>query len=197
MPPTPTAPGPPLSRRAALVTVALTPLAACTAEEGPRFGRRSQGRPETDPESSPRRDPEVDPDVAVAAAALADHRAMLDWLQATRERHRTLDRLLDPLAARHRQHVDVLGEAVPPEATPSPRSQPASPTAPPLVVPRDVRRAVDRLVRAERALCTSTKRHAFAARSGAFARVLGSMAAAAAQHAAVLEATPAPPTVRR
>jgi hypothetical protein len=189
VPLTPTVPDLPLSRRAALVTVALTPLAACTAEEKPRSGRRSQEPSEADPE--------VDPDVAVAAAALADHRALLDRLRATQERHRGLDRLLDPLAARHQEHVDVLAEAVPPEAAPSPPIRPASPTARPRVVPRDARRAVDRLVRAERALCTATKRHAFAARSGAFARVLGSMAAAAAQHAVVLETAPAPPAVRR
>jgi len=43
------------------------------------------------------------------------------------------------------------------------------------------------VARAERELGTTLKRHAFKAESGAFARVLGSMAAAAAQNAAVLD----------
>jgi hypothetical protein len=185
VPLTPTAPGLPLSRRAALATVALTSLAACTADEKSRSGRQSP------------QPPEVDPDVAVAAAALADHRAMLEQLRATQERHRGLDRLLGPLASAHQRHVDVLAQAVPVGTAPSPPRRPASATTAPPAVPRDARRAVNRLVGAERALCTATKRHAFAARSGAFARVLGSMAASAAQHAVVLETTPAPQAGRR
>lgn len=185
MPSTPTVPGLPWSRRAAMATVALAPLAACTADDRPLTRRR-------------RERPEVDPDVAVAAAALAGHRRVLDQVRATQRRHRDLDRLLEPVALAHEAHVEVLAEAVPPEATSAPRGTPPSPLpSEPAAVPRDARRALTRLVQAEQALSTATKRHAFGVQSGAFARVLGSMAAAAAQHAVVLETLPARTAGRR
>jgi hypothetical protein len=59
-------------------------------------------------------------------------------------------------------------------------------------VPGDRARALRQVVTAERDLALATKRHAFRAQSGAFARLLGSMAAAAAQQEAVLATAPVP-----
>jgi hypothetical protein len=53
-------------------------------------------------------------------------------------------------------------------------------------VPRRPREALAAVAASEHRLSLATKQHAFAAESGAFARVLASMAAAAAQHSAVL-----------
>ncbi len=77
--------------------------------------------------------------------------------------------------------------------SPSPSASPsASPSVSPSVspssepVPRDPRRAVHRLARHEDELSLFDKQQAFSARSGAFARLLASMAAAAAQQAVTL-----------
>jgi hypothetical protein len=142
----------------------------------------------------------VDPDVAVAAAAVAEQRAVLALLEATRERHPGLAARLAPVIATHEAHVAVLADAVPedvsigPSTTPTPTTPPApassSPAASPAqeepAVPSRPAAALAAVAEAERDLAAVTKRHAFKAQSGAFARVLGSMAGAVAQHATVL-----------
>jgi hypothetical protein len=189
-----------LSRRAVLVAAVLatgSAASACTP------GRRRQ------PEAAPEPEQTVDPDIAVATEALHDQRSMIELLRATEERHGRLGDLVAPALATHEQHAALLADAVPQDGPNASPSSPASPSASatdgaaagdergqageageetdPEPVPRNPARALTRLVEAERQLATATKRHAFKAQSGAFARVLGSMAAAAAQQAAGLE----------
>lgn len=194
--PTPSsAPGPlsgaPLSRRAALAVLAAAvggAVAGCTPERQQPRARRQEPV-----------EPQVDPDVAVAAEALADQRAMVELIEATQRRHRGLGELLAPALATHQAHVAMLKDAVPDDVPVSPSGSPsasASPSAsgspqPGPHVPGDQARALARVVRAEQELRTSTKRLAFKAESGAFARVLGSMTAAAAQQAVLLASSQA------
>lgn len=130
----------------------------------------------------------VDPDVALAAEALASQRQVLDLLQATRKRHHGLAARLAPVIAAHQAHADLLSHAVPKGVSAS-----ASPTdaASPgrHGVSRSRSRAMATVVEAEQQLATVAKRQAFRAESGAFARLLASMAAAAAQYATVLAAS--------
>jgi hypothetical protein len=170
-----------MSRRAALAVLAVAAggaAAGCTpAQERHRVHRR-------------RVEMKVDPDVAVAADALAGQKAVLELIAATRQRHKGLARVLMPALTTQQAHVAVLARAVPDDVSPSPSTSPSpSPSGPDrrTSVPGDQGRALEKVVRAEQDLRTSTKRLAFNAESGAFARILGSMAAAAAQHAAVLE----------
>lgn len=157
--------------------------------------------------------PGVDPDVVVAGDTLAAEREMLDAVTATMARHSGLQPLLAPVAAVHQAHVELLTRAVPGSA-PSPSSSPsslaspsaappgspagpspsASPTGSPATtdVPRDPDRAVRRLARQEDKLSLFDRQQAFTARSGAFARLLASMAAAAAQQAVGLGNRPRP-----
>lgn len=195
--------GNPLSRRAALGLLAGAVGAAaagCTSGQGqPGVPRRR------------RTGPGIDPDVAVAAQSLEEQETVLALVEATLQRHRALTGVLAPVAATHRAHVAVLRRALPagtrpsspppspasspPSSAPSsaPSSPPSSPrSSPPSAggrapsVPRAPGQALRQVVVAEQDLRTSTKQHAETARGGAFARVLGSMAAAAAQQAVVL-----------
>lgn len=197
-PPSRSLPSARLSRRAvlaAMAAVATGTLTGCTSE--PQERRR-------DAEPAPV-EPSVDPDVKTAAEALAGQQAILELLAATRERHRRLSGLLAPAVAAHEAHVAMLSDAVPDKASAS--SAPSSslssspsetPSSGPSAgngtrrtrVPRDLAQALDDVVAAEQALTTATKVHAFRAQSGAFARLLGSMAAASAQFAAALRAAP-------
>jgi hypothetical protein len=128
----------------------------------------------------------VDPDVAVAAEALASQQEILDLLEATGRRHRDLSAQLAPVVAAHKAHADLLADAVPEgvSVSPSPTPGPRSPGR--HAVPRSRAGGLAEVVEAEQQLATVTKRQAFRAESGAFARLLGSMAAAAAQSAAAL-----------
>ena len=203
--PSPDASGVRLRRRAALATLAAVATGAvvgCTSHQDQR--RDVAPRPS---------EPSADPDVTVAAEALAAQRAMIDLLSATRDRHPRLAGVLAPAVAAHQAHAAMLSKAVPkgsparrsPSASPSTSPSPSasssassspsaagsgSPTTGPrsTTVPRDPERALRRVVAAERDLTTTTKRQAFRAESGAFARLLGSMAAAAAQSAVTLSA---------
>lgn len=173
-----------LTRRAALAALVATAgsaLSACTAEGGTGGGRDAGPEPA---------EPEVEPDVAVAVAALEAETAVIDRVRATQERHPRLVDLLAPVLFSHEAHAALLADAAPTEATPSATvSDPASPAGRRrgrITVPDSRARAVRLLVAAEQDLTTAAKQHAFKAHSGAFARVLASMAAAAAQNAAVL-----------
>lgn len=184
-------PGPRLSRRATLAALAAAGAAlagGCTSE-GPR--RRTQRSQPTEPT-----EPQVDPDVAVAAAALAEERTVLALVEATLERHAALATVLAPLVTAHEAHVALLADAVPADVSIAPSVTPGVPSGSPsgtpdetetaLQVPRRAAVASAAVARAERDLSISHKQHAFSAQSGAFARVLGSMAGAAAQGATVL-----------
>ena len=176
--------GAPMSRRAALGVLAAAvggAVAGCTPGQQQHRARRRQ-----------RVEPKVDPDVSVAADALAEQKAVLELIEATQQRHKGLAKVLAPALATHKAHVAVLADAVPDDVNgnPSPSPSPSASRSRRIAVPGDQARALDKVVRAEQDLRTSTKRLAFNAESGAFARILGSMAAAAAQQAAVLPSSP-------
>ena len=167
---------PAVSRRAALAAAlgAAAVGTACTPDPA-------------DPESGERpreRAAEPLPDVTLAATVVADEQALLDRIDATLARYPRLERVLSDARAAHAAHVALLEDAAPADAAPSP-----APTAPGRVrVPGDAARAVRAIARREDELSLVDKRSAFAAESGAFARVLASMAASAAQQAVVLRA---------
>jgi hypothetical protein len=123
-----------------------------------------------------------DPDVALAATVLRAEQAMLDRLAVAVHHHPGLRAELAPVQAVHRAHVRLLTDAVPDHARPAPApTASASPR-----IPGRPAAALAFLGRAEERLILVDKRNAFAAESGAFARVLAGMAAAAAQQAVVL-----------
>lgn len=177
-------------------------LAACVAGAATVAGCTSDApdRPRTGPSASGggtsgRAVAQVDPDVAVAVEALTAQRAAVDLLAATVQRHPRLASALTSTREVHEAHVALLEDAVPAELRPSPTgsgspspTETASPGAADrrTRVPRRRGQALAEVVAAEQALATTTKQQAFSAQSGAFARVLGSMAAAAAQQATVL-----------
>jgi len=129
--------------------------------------------------------------------ALADEQFTLDAIEATAARHRDLAELLAPVIAAHSEHVRLLAEAAPATpATAAATGAAASPSSSPPApreqgtrryrVPREPQAALTSVSATEQDLSTSIKRHAFVAQSGAFARLLASMAASAGQHAVVL-----------
>lgn len=207
-----------LSRRVVLVGSTATVVVASGCTLGGRPER--DGRSGTD--ASPPEPPQEDPDVSVATEALAAVEAALALAVATGSRHPALTTALADTVAVHERHGALLVDAVPgaarfrpsespnespnespsgsPDESPSgsPNESPSgspsgsSGAGPSPDVPRSPRRALDRLVGQERALVVEGKRLAFAAQSGAFARVLGSLAASAAQQASVLSALETP-----
>jgi hypothetical protein len=143
--------------------------------------------------------PDEDPDVTLAATVLADEQRVLFLVDATLQQHPGLDTELAAVRSGHQRHVDLLTEAVPKErrsaiASPTEGSSPSvSPSLPPSPsasgsVPKQAGRALLALGREEDRLSLLGRRSAFSARSGAFARVLASMAAAAAQQSVTLVA---------
>ena len=174
-----------LTRRAALATLALgtgAALTGCTLGDDDQ-GKRRRRRREADEAD------ERDPDIALAALALAGEQAGLEALTATTSRHPGLAARLRAAAEMHRAHVGLLAEAAPDDAPPSPAPTDLSApeiTGKPFRVPAKEPAALTRLAALEQQLSVSNKRHAFSAQSGAFARLLASMAASAAQHAVVL-----------
>lgn len=174
-----------LSRRAALGAVAAVvggAVAGCTPE------RQTRQAPRPRPT-----EPEMDPDVGVAAEALADQQEMIELVTATQKRHSRLAEVLAPVLATHEAHAAMLVKAVPDKVRkrPSPSPSPSGSAVRRTPVPRDDAHALEQVVTREQELRTSTKQHAFKAESGAFARVLASMAAAAEQQAVLLHASAA------
>ncbi len=161
-----------LRRRTALG--GLLALGAVTA--GCTSGQRTHR-----PAPSPLPPVETDPDVALAATVLAAEQEVLDLVEATLRRHHRLRHLLRTTREVHRAHVALLTDAVPKGAASSSGSP--SPVATPA---EETRKAVVALARAEDRLVLVDKRSAFSAESGAFARVLASMAAASSQQAVLL-----------
>ena len=153
-----------------------------------RDRRRAPARPR-----AVTRSPDTDPDVALAATVLADEQAMLDRVLATVRRH---PRLGDhagggPDRAHRARRPADRGRAAgrrrprrprPSVALASPRRRRRRRTR----VPARAAAALAALAREEDGLSLLGRRSAFAAESGAFARVLASMAAAAAQQARAL-----------
>lgn len=190
---------PALSRRAALGLAAGVALVSGCTPKG--VDRRAKPTPSSPPT------PEEDPDVTLAATVLKGEQDVLDRLTATIRRHPGLRAELSSAQAAHRAHVRLLTEAVPdkvttptplPTPTPTAPLSPAAPSSPPPAtqtpapaVPRRPGPALALLAREEGRLSLLDKRSSFAAESGAFARVLASMAASAAQHSVVLTAAAA------
>lgn len=188
MPTTPSDVRSAVSRRTVLGLAAGAALVSGCTPKG--VDRRTKPQPSTPPA------PE-DPDVTLAATVLGGEQAILDRLTATVRRHPGLRGRLSPAETAHRAHVRLLTDAVPDKVTPSTKGTPTpspsgspAPAAPPVI---PVRRgpALAALAREEGRLSLLDKRSSFAAESGAFARVLASMAASAAQHSVVLTAAAA------
>ena len=179
-----------LPRRTAvggLLAAGAATVAGCT----PRgIDRRRRPKPSGSPT------PDEDPDVTLAATVLREEQRVLDVVLATLQRHPELAATLSGARTTHQAHVALLNDAVPREDRPSGDTSPeaTSPSATPsgtpsaTAVPRKARAAVVAVAREEDRLSLLDRRSAFAAESGAFARVLGSMAAAAAQQAVALQA---------
>lgn len=165
---------PPVSRRTALGGAVLTVglVTGCTAP-GPDGSR-------TKPTGS-----REDPDVALLTSVLASERRLLDRVVSIAARHRDLSvaqsAAVAGARAAHRAHVDLL-RAGEPSGSPSPSGS-AGTTAAPAHVPGTPGSALLALARAEEEASRSHAQAATAARSGPFARVLASMAAASAQQA--------------
>ena len=169
----------PLTRRVAvggLTALAAAAVAGCTN----RLGHSDQ-----QDSSAPARRARTNPDAALAASVLAQEQAMLAKVRATLRTHPHLAAPLAGAEDAHRAHVRLLARAVPRDQTPAPVK---AATPGPEPVPARPGPALAALARAEDRLSLTGRHSSFAARSGAFARVLASMAASAAQQAAVLTA---------
>ena len=153
--------------------------------------------------------PDLPPDVTLAAIALSEEQHLLDVVLATEQQHRSLRHALAAAKTAHEQHVRILTAAVPasvrPKAKASARAsasasasksskksskgtaKQAKPAKPHEVhVPHHEGAALAAVARHEDQLAVSSKRNAFAAESGTFARLLASMAGSAAQQAAAI-----------
>ena len=170
-----------LSRRTAVLGFAAGALVAgCTTDREPARARGRRGG-EADEVA------EKDPDVPLAAEAVAGERAALDAVTATVARHTGLAAVLSAVRDAHQAHVHLLDDAAPDApASASPSASPTGGPTDPFRVPARPRAALRRLAEMEQQVSLANKRHAFAAESGAFARMLASMAASAAQQAFVL-----------
>lgn len=155
------------TRRAVLTAALAGALGACTPDSTPAPRPSDTG---------------ADPDEALALEALAAQTAFLALLDAvTRDSARRL-RALASTRTVHERHVALLTEAVPNPPTTQPSPGPALTGA--------GRSTYLALARAEDQLGQTLRRAAARAESGPFARVLASMAAAAAQQSFELRRLP-------
>ena len=169
-----------VSRRTAVggsAVVAAMVVAGCTGDATPT-ARRVPGRTIT---------PAASPDVALAAEVLAGEQRLLDLVEATARRHPAQAGALASARTAHRAHVALLADAAPDEGSDS-ASPSSSPTAPVTAVPASAAAALLAVATQEAKLAAHDRAGAQKARSGAFARVLASMAAAAQQQVVVLGA---------
>lgn len=173
-----------LSRRAALLGAVGTATTACSP-----YDLQTQQRRPVRPSPTKARVAAVDPDVELATSVVAAARTLLHQIDATMRRHPRLERVLTKTREVHEAHVSLFEEAVPTD-TGSAADGPSSDAGAtdPGPVPGDPARALQVVATAEDGLALTAKQAAFAAQSGAFARVLASMAAAAAQQSATLRA---------
>jgi hypothetical protein len=132
--------------------------------------------------------PPPSPDQRLAARVAAEVRALSALYAAAVARHPALRASLAPYAAEHAAHLRALAPLAPPRPSSSPSSSsassPASPSAAPSVpaTPAATRAA---LVAAERAAARRRRAQCRTA-GGELARLLASIAAAEAVHAALL-----------
>jgi hypothetical protein len=164
---------PPLSRRAALGlglgAVAGVALAGC-ALNNPLTDEKT-------PAAEATRD--LAPDVAVAVEAVTLVRGAQAAARSTAQRHTALAQGLTGLLAAHQAHLDALVHAVPEGVDTS------APGAA-YVVPPGPKAALTGLAAAEQTLRDGLVGLAMRAQSGAFARLLGAMAASVSQQLRVL-----------
>lgn len=167
-----------MSRRAAVGGVAVAAVAlvaGCTSSD--------VSKPSATRTPTPRHSPGTDPDVKIAATVLERERLLLERVAATGRKHPHLAPTLAAARTTHRAHLALLTQAVPND---TPVRSPAPGTVP--HVPGGAAQALSALAAAERRLSDLGARRSLAARSGPFAGVLASMAAAAAQQSAQLSA---------
>ena len=117
---------------------------------------------------------DLSPDVAVAVEAVTLLRGAETAVTSTGERHPALAPRLAGLLAAHRAHLAALVDAVP-------HGVDTSTTGAPYAVPPRPAVALSRLTATEQAVHDGLVGLALRARSGPFARLLGSMAAAVSQ----------------
>lgn len=177
-----------ISRRAALTLAVVAPAAVLA---GCRRRHHVGG---------PVKPQQVDPDVVLAAKVLDAESTVLALVGSVVEKHPGLGRSLAEVERAHRAHIRLLAHALPatPSSSPSPSGGASAtkprgvsseaPSSAPVKVPRHRRQALRVLAAAEDSLAASDRQAAFAALSGHYARVLASMAASAAQQAAVVRA---------
>ncbi len=115
------------------------------------------------------------PDVAVAVRAVTLVRDAQAAVESTGERHPAIAPRIAGLLAVHRAHLAAVVDAVPDRVDTSPDA------GTPYVVPDRAARALVQLVTAEHTLHDGLVGLAIRAESGAFARLLGAMAAAISQ----------------
>jgi hypothetical protein len=118
---------------------------------------------------------DLEPDVAVAVEAVTLISAARAAVTSTGERHVALAAKLSGLLEAHAAHLDALVDAVPDGVDTSPA------TAAPYVVPKGPARALDQLSATEQKVHDDLVGLALRAQSGAFARLLGAMAASLSQ----------------
>ena len=159
-------PGRPLSRRTTLGSVLAAPVVLTACDIDP---------PRAEPTSSATPEPPEDAEL-VAAVVTALVRAV-GVLDAASGAVPDLAARLDPIAAAHAAHLDVLVGAVPESQVPT-ADPPPVPSRPAAVLVA-VRRSEQRLLNEVRTGCLE-------ARSGDLARVLASVATSTSQHAAAL-----------
>lgn len=162
-----------LSRRTALTSAALSPLAlgACDIDPPRRDGPTSDGSSAASPSPSD--------DAVLVASVVTGIAGAEGVVAAVRTAHPDLAPALDPLAAAHAAHRELLAEAAP-EVSPDDPVDAGTPAG------RAAALAAVR--RVERRLQRQVSRACSQAASGDLARVLASITASLAQHAVALEA---------
>jgi len=132
----------------------------------------------------------VDPDRLVAERVAAGEREMLAMYAGTLAAHPQLRPLLEPVAAEHARHLTAVEAALETASkSASATAPPSTPSRAPTGTGRDMSpaAAVRQLSRAESAAATDRLADVLAADDGGLARLLASIGAAEATHAALLD----------
>ncbi len=169
-----------VDRRTVVVTLASLGGSAALLLSG--CGPRAAGRDlDGDDDASAGPDDDLTSDERLVATALAGELVALETIERTRTRHPRLRAVTTQALATHQAHVRLLRGTTEQRAGGDPRPQVER-----TVVPRQPQQALTSAARSEAQLSADHAATAMAARSGALARVLASMAAASAQLEQVL-----------
>jgi hypothetical protein len=172
---------PAVSRRAAVagaLAVGAAVATGCEQDAGP--GATASATATPTPTLLEPADPDREADVATVGSALDDTVAALAVVEAVGQRHPQLRPAVEPVAAVHRAHRDVLADAAPEVAATSPSA--TAPTRP--------ARALALVRSTEETTRTRLEGWALDARSGTLARLLAGMAAGVSQQASLLPERP-------